>query len=131
MKIKNIVKQCFSLLLALMLMMSMTVTAFAAESSVTFESGKVIAFEPGSVYTETDLFDNFKGVMPGDTLSEEVTIQNKSNDCDYIKVYMRAVLHDETGTLSVIRYLQSFAAMSAGAQLPSWSICTISSPSCP
>ena len=56
MKIKNIVKQCFSLLLALMLMMSMTVTAFAAESSVTFESGKVIAFEPGSVYTETDLF---------------------------------------------------------------------------
>ena len=64
-----------------MLMMSMTVTAFAAESSVTFESGKVIAFEPGSVYTETDLFDNFKGVMPGDTLSEEVTIQNKSNDC--------------------------------------------------
>lgn len=97
MKIKNIVKQCFSLLLALMLMMSMTVTAFAAESSVTFESGKVIAFEPGSVYTETDLFDNFKGVMPGDTLSEEVTIQNKSNDCDYIKVYMRAVLHDENG----------------------------------
>lgn len=97
MKIKNIVKQCFSLLLALMLMMSMTVTAFAAESSVTFESGKVIVFEPGSVYTETDLFDNFKGVMPGDTLSEEVTIQNKSNDCDYIKVYMRAVLHDENG----------------------------------
>lgn len=97
MKLKNIAKQCFSLLLALMLLMSLTVTAFAAGSSVTFEDGKLIAFEPGSVYTDTDLFDNFKGVMPGDTLSEEVTIRNKSNDCDYIKVYLRAVLHDETG----------------------------------
>lgn len=97
MKIKKIIKQSFSLLLALVLLMGMTVTAFAAESSVTFESGKIIAFGPGSVYTDTDLFDNFKGVMPGDTLSEKVTIQNKSNDCDYIKVYMRAVLHDENG----------------------------------
>ena len=97
MKIKNIAKQCFSLLMALMLMMNITVTAFAAEPSVTFESGKVIVFEPGSVYTDTDLFDNFKGVMSGDTLKEEVTIQNKSNDYDYIKVYMRAVLHDENG----------------------------------
>lgn len=97
MKMKNIVKQCFSLLLTLLMLLSATVTAFAAESSVTFESGKVIACEPGSVYTDTDLFDNFKGVMPGDTRSEEITIQNQSNDCDYIKVYMRAVLHDETG----------------------------------
>lgn len=97
MKIKNIIKQGFSLLLTLMMLMGLSVTAFAAESSVTFKSGKLIAFEPGSVYTDTDLFDNFKGVMPGATLSEEITIQNKSNDSDYIKVYMRAVLHDENG----------------------------------
>lgn len=94
---KNIAKQAFSLLLALMMVLGLSTTAFAAESSVTFEDGKLIAFEPGSVYTESDLFDNFKGVMPGDTRSEEITIQNKSDDCDYIKVYLRAVLHDEEG----------------------------------
>lgn len=97
MKLKHILKQGFPLLLTLMLLMGLSITAFAAESSVTFECGKLIVFEPGSVYTGSDLFDNFKGVMPGDTLSEEITIQNESNDCDYIKVYMRAVLHDENG----------------------------------
>lgn len=90
-------KSILSLLLAVATMLSFSVTAFAAESSVTFEDGKIVAFEPGSVYTDTDLFDNFKGVMPGDVRTEEVTIQNNTKDCDYIKVYMRAVLHDETG----------------------------------
>lgn len=90
-------KSILSLLLAVATMLSFSVTAFASESSVTFEDGKIVAFEPGSVYTDTDLFDNFKGVMPGDVRTEEVTIQNNTKDCDYIKVYMRAVLHDETG----------------------------------
>lgn len=90
-------RSILSLLMALALMLSLSAGALAAESSVSFEDGKVIAFGPGSVYTGSDLFDNFKGVMPGDVLTEELTIQNSSRDCDYIKVYMRAVLHDETG----------------------------------
>lgn len=77
--------------------MGLPVTAFAAESAVRFENGKLIAFEPGSIYTDSDLFDNFKGLMPGDTRTEKVTIQNRSADCDYIKVYLRAVLNDEAG----------------------------------
>lgn len=97
MKLKHFITKAFSLLLAMMMVTGMSTTALAAESSVSFEGGKLIAFEPGSVYTDSDLFDNFKGVMPGDTRSEKITIQNKSNDCDYIKVYLRAVLHDETG----------------------------------
>lgn len=96
-KLTNIFNKTFSLLLTLIMVMGLSITAFAAESSVTFEDGKLVAFEPGSVYTDNDLFDGFKGVMPGDTRSEEITIQNKSNDCDYIKVYMRAVLHDDAG----------------------------------
>lgn len=94
---RNWMKKGISLLLALTLMMGLSATALAADSSVTFENGKLIAFEPGSVYTDSDLFDNFKGVMPGDTLGEKVAIENRSKDCDYIKVYMRAVLHDEKG----------------------------------
>ena len=33
---------------------------------VAFTDGKLMVYEPGSVYTDTDLFDGFKGVMPGD-----------------------------------------------------------------
>lgn len=85
-------------LMALLLVLSLSVTAFAAESSVTFEgkTGK-FSFEPGSSYTDTDLFDNFKGVMPGDTVTETITVTNKAKDCDYVKIYMRAVAHDESG----------------------------------
>lgn len=97
MKLKNFVKTTSSLLLALMTVMGISMTAFAADSSVTFKDGKLTVFEPGSAYTNSDMFDNFKGVMPGDTRSEEITVQNKSKDYDYIKVYMRAVLHDESG----------------------------------
>lgn len=93
MKFKNIL----SFLLLLTLLMSLSVTAFAADSGVTFENNKVTVFTPGSVYTDSDLFDGFKGVMPGDTLAETVTVTNKITDYDYIKVYLRAVLHDENG----------------------------------
>ena len=97
MKLKNIVKTTSSLLLALMTIVGLSMTAFAADSSVTFKDGKLTVFEPGTVHTDTNLFDNFAGVMPGDTRTEEITIQNKSKDYDYIKVYIRADLHDESG----------------------------------
>ena len=96
MKRKNFARRSFSILLAAALVMSLSVTAFAAGSSVTFENGKVTAFATGSVYSDTDLFGNFKGVMPGDTRTETVTVVNKASDCDYIKVYLRAVPHDDT-----------------------------------
>lgn len=49
-----------------------------------------LTFEPGSIYTDSDLFDNFKGVMPGDVRTEEITVKNNCDNCDYIKVYLRA-----------------------------------------
>ena len=106
MKRKHFITKAFSFLLAMMMVTGLSSTALAAESSVSFEDGKLIAFEPGSVYTDSDLFDNFKGIMPGDSRSEEDTIQNKSDDCDYIKVYLRAVLHDEAGTPIIDKVLE-------------------------
>jgi len=120
MKLKNLKKKGFSFLLVLLMVMGLSVTAFAAESTVTFESGRIIAFAPGSDYTKSDLFDNFKDVMPGDTLSETITVQNNSNDCDYIKVYMRAVLHDDTGNPisdEVFEELRSDARRGADTEL--------------
>ena len=96
-----------SLLLALVMVFSMSVTAFAADSTITFK-GLQEGFEaqPGSEYTDTDLFQNFKNVMPGDKLTETIQIKNEATDCDYIKVYMRAVVHDENG--NPLTYSEAF-----------------------
>ncbi len=91
---KNFIKRLSSLMLALMLICSLGITAFA--SGIEFKGfTDGFDFEPGSEYTETDLFDNFKGVMPGDVLTEEITFKNSAKDCDFVQLYIRAVAHDE------------------------------------
>jgi len=87
-----------SLLLALMMLLSLRITAVAADSSITFKGAQEgFGFLPGSEYTVTDLFDNFKDIMPGDKLRESIQVKNEASDCDYIKLYIRAVVHDESG----------------------------------
>lgn len=84
------------LLLALVMILSLSVTVYAADSSITFKGAQEgFDFQPGSEYTATDLFDNFKDVMPGDKLTENIQVRNEASDCDYIKLYMRVVVHDE------------------------------------
>lgn len=43
-------------------------------------------------YTATDLFDNFKDVMPGDELDQPVAVSNESGKS--VRVYLRAEAHD-------------------------------------
>lgn len=93
---KSVLKKISVLLLMLILVMSFGLCAFAAKSTVTYEGGaEKFVFLPGSDYTDTDLFDNFKDVMPGDELTQKITIKNNYKGCDYIKLYMRAVVHNE------------------------------------
>ncbi len=93
---KKAMKHIFSLLLAAVAVMGLSITAFAADSAITFNgASQGFDFQPGSEYTETDLFDNFKGVMPGDVLRETITFTNAAEDCDFVHLYMRAVTHDE------------------------------------
>ena len=81
-----------SLLLALMVLMSCVICVSAADGTVTITT-KDIEFGPGSKYTDTDMFDNFKGVMPGDTLTQKIVIKNNLSKYDYVKVYMQAIPH--------------------------------------
>lgn len=94
---KKSCKAIFSLVLMLLMVMSLASTAFAASPSITFKgfSGG-FDFQPGSEYTETDLFGSFKNVMPGDTVTETITFTNSATDCDFVNLYMRAEVHDET-----------------------------------
>lgn len=94
---KKSCKAIFSLVLMLLMVMSLASTAFAASPSITFKGfTSSFDFQPGSEYTETDLFGSFKNVMPGDTVTETITFTNSATDCDFVNLYMRAEAHDET-----------------------------------
>lgn len=73
------------------LMCSITVTAFAADSNVTYSgnAGEFV-FSPGSEYSLTDLFPNFKDVMPGDTITQRITVNNDADKNVKVKIYLRA-----------------------------------------
>lgn len=92
---KRLLNAFSSLLLILTLAVMTAVPAFAA-SSVTFEGGaENFVFLPGSEYTDTDLFSHFKDVMPGDTVTQEIVIQNEYAGFEAIKIYLRAEVHDD------------------------------------
>lgn len=83
-------KRVTRVVLALIMMMSVTVSALAADGNVIYSgnSGKFI-FEPGSEYSPTDLFPNFKDVMPGDTLTQNIVVKNNAKKS--VKISMRAL----------------------------------------
>ena len=104
---KQTFRKSSALLLVMVMVLSLSITAFATDSAITFKGAQEgFDFQPGSEYTATDLFGNFKDVMPGDQLTETIEIKNEAADCDYIKVYMKAVVHDENG--NPLTYSESF-----------------------
>lgn len=98
---KKISKAIISLVLMLLMAMSLVSTALAATPTIEFKGfSDGFDLKPGSEYTKTDLFNNFKGVMPGDTVTQTITFINSAKDSDIVDLYMRAVPHDETNPLS-------------------------------
>lgn len=84
------------LLTAVMVLSCLSVSVMAANAKVEYVGGEdQFDFAPGSSYTATDLFDNFKGIMPGDTREQIIEFENSARDFDYIKLYLRAEPHDE------------------------------------
>ncbi len=76
----------------------LTIPVLAADAVVRRDGTSGLVIETtGSGYTDTDLFNNFKDVMPGDERTETITIKNSVNGFDYVKLYIRAVPHDEQG----------------------------------
>ena len=94
---KNLIKKTVLLLAALALALSFSATVFA-EGTVTYEEGaNKFIFAPGSSYSPTDLFSDFKGVMPGDSITQQIVIKNDVKNNVKIKLYLKSLgAHDDS-----------------------------------
>ncbi len=84
-------KKLFLVFIVCILVLSSMLTASADNGKVTYSgnAGNFI-FAPGSDYSLTDLFPNFKGVMPGDTLTQQITVKNDADDKVKVDIYIRS-----------------------------------------
>lgn len=81
----------FSLLLVLLLMINLSISAFA-DGSVSYDgNAKKFIFAPGTSHSPTNLFDNFQNMMPGDVCTEQILIKNDKSNNVKIKVYIRSL----------------------------------------
>lgn len=94
---KKSMRKLLSLAMILAALAALAVPALAADAVVSRKGNDIVIETTGSGYTDTDLFDNFKNVMPGDERTEAITIKNNVTGYDYVKLYIRAVPHDEQG----------------------------------
>ena len=84
-------KRFLAILMVLALCLSIAPAAFA-DASVSYKgSADKFVFTPGSEYSPTDLFENFKDVMLGDTLTQQIEVKNDVKNDVKIKLYMRAL----------------------------------------
>ena len=85
-------KRFFAFCLTLVLLLTLALPAHAAGGQVVYsENAEKFFFLPGSEFSPTDLFPNFKDVMPGDSLEQRIVVKNDiSNDCK-VKVYIRSL----------------------------------------
>ena len=84
-------KRISMILLCLLLIASSATTVFAA-GTVTYDGdAREFIFEPGSNHSPTDLFSDFKNVMPGDSLTQQIFIRNDRANKVKIKLYIRSL----------------------------------------
>ena len=107
MKHNNFSHKLIALLLAVLLVLGTAPAVLAAEQDdatpgIVYKGkaavDKWLYQNTATTYTPTNLFRNFEGVMPGDTLTQDVVIKNNSSNS--IKLYLKVLPHGADNALS-------------------------------
>ena len=84
-------KKIIGLMFALFVFASCLIQVGAAQSNVIYNGkSEGIIFEPGSEYSPTDLFSDFKDVMPGDSIEQKITVKNDASKEVKVKIFIRS-----------------------------------------
>lgn len=82
-------KKMLSILMILLMLVGMIPAQASSASNVLFVGGaENFVFLPGSVFTDSDLFANFKNVMPGDVITQRIIVKNNSGK--KVRIFLRA-----------------------------------------
>ncbi|MBQ9976304.1 MAG: Cna B-type domain-containing protein [Clostridia bacterium] len=83
----------FRILFTLLILCTLLATTVCAQNARVVFRGHDTGFEfiPGTSYSTTDLFPDFKEVMPGDTFTQKITVSNKGSGDYKTLIYMRAL----------------------------------------
>lgn len=84
-------KKILSVLLIILILSFNFITAFAADTDVELNNAYNYIFK---LNPREDLFQNFKGIMPGDHKTQLIALQNTESDKN-ITIYMRAETFEE------------------------------------
>ena len=85
-------KKIITAFLALLIFVSAMLQISAEGGKVTYDGkAKDFIFEDGSKYSPTDLFASFKGVMPGDSITQKITVKNDADNKVKVKIYLRSL----------------------------------------
>ena len=93
----NISHSTTTLLLSLFLFLFIAPTPNTMAASVEFRGGaeNIVFNTDGSALTDTDLFSGLKNAKPGDALTQNIDIINSASDYSKVRIFLRAVPHDE------------------------------------
>jgi len=66
-------------ILCIFVLLALLCSTALADAGVSYQNAtELFEFKPGSSYEATDLFENFKGVLPGDKLTQKIVVKNSS-----------------------------------------------------